>query len=171
MEERPDLTRRRLLASVPLSALGLVGAASVIDSCAVPGTYDAPVPRRTIGGGKAVSVREADAQYAFNDWQRWPIPEMPDLPLAPWDGVPGSFWKQSIANAAVDRSRTAQLPSVDIPLETAAGNVPWEGVSYGRPYQLVNENGPKTPVLDKSRPVTWDPRNGFQWPTEFLPLP
>ena len=60
---------------------------------------------------------------------------------------------------------------MDIPLETAAGNVPWEGVSYGRPYQLVNEDGLKTPVLDKSRPVTWDPRNGFQWPTEYLPLP
>ena len=60
---------------------------------------------------------------------------------------------------------------MDIPLETAGGNVPWEGVSYGLPYQLVDADGVMTPALDKTRPVTLDPDLGLQWPTEYLPLP
>jgi len=119
-----------------------------------------------------VTVREADAQYALRRWQQWPIPTMPDLPLAPWDGVPGCFWKQSIASAAVDLGRTVQLPAVDIPLETAGGNVPYKGFSYGLPYQLVDSTGVMTPALDKTRPVTVDLRTReLQWPTEYLPLP
>ena len=61
----------------------------------------------------------------------------------------------------VDVERTAQLPAVDIPLETAGGNVPWEGVSYGLPYQLVDADGVMTPALDKTRPVTSDPDLGL----------
>ena len=106
-------------------------------------------------------MREADAQYALRRWQQWPVPEMPDLPLAPWDGVPGCFWKQSIADAPVDRQRTSQLPAVDIPLETAGGNVPYKGVTYGLPYQLVDSDGVMTPALDKTRPVTVDRRTRF----------
>src|SRR6476659_6948814 len=147
MDEGPDLTRRRLLASAPLSALVLAGCVSQVDSRdpadPVYGSSTTSVPSGT-GGGGPVTVREADARFALQDWQAWPIPEMPDLPLAPWDGVAGCFWKQSIANAAVDVGRTAQLPAVDIPLETAGGNVPWDGVSYGLPYQLVDANGVMT---------------------------
>ena len=103
------MTRRRLLAGAPLSALVLAGAVSKLDK---PGpTAAAPLvgPTTTAApAGKSVTVREADAQFALGDWQKWPIPRMPDLPLAPWDGVPGCFWKQPIANAAVDRERTAR---------------------------------------------------------------
>ncbi len=60
---------------------------------------------------------------------------------------------------------------MDIPLETAGGNVPYKGFSYGLPYQLVDAAGVMTPALDKTRPVTVDPDRGPQWPTEDLPLP
>lgn len=114
-------------------------------------------------------VKEVDSQYLF-DWSKWPVPTMPDIFVEPWYGVDGSFWKTRIPYSTVDPARTALLSNFDIPISIGAGNTPYEGTSYGLPYNLVLESDPKTKVWDLARGVTW---NWFvpSYPTVNVPLP
>jgi hypothetical protein len=115
------------------------------------------------------TVAEVDARFQL-DWARWPVPQMPDVPVEPWAGVPGSFWTDDITARPVDASRTARLVDHDVPITVHAGDAPWQGSTYGMPYQLVDGGGPLTPVWDASRPVVW---NWFTptFPIVRLPLP
>lgn len=114
------------------------------------------------------TIAEVDAAYQW-DWTKWPVPEMPDLPLDPWAGVPGkdgapAFWHQPVKNAQVDVFRTNALPQYDLPMVAHGGDVPWQGSSYGMPFQLINSAAPTTPVWDQSRPITWT------WFTPTFPI-
>lgn len=115
------------------------------------------------------TVAEADKYYA-RDWSKWPVPQSPDIgPDQPWVGT-DPFWRDSIMHAPVDVERTSLLGSYDIPIVTAAGDPPRDGVSYGLPFQVVDTAKTMTKVYDKSKPITWK----FLKPTHpitFLPLP
>lgn len=116
-----------------------------------------------------VTTAEADSQYQF-DWTRWPVPQQPDILVEPWAGVPGSFWADDISSRPVDVVRTRALVDFDVPISSHAGNIPWQGSSYGMPYQIIDSTGPTTPVWDMSRPITW---NWFTptFPIVHVPLP
>lgn len=115
------------------------------------------------------TVWEADARrYALGNWRRWPVPEMPDLDVVPWDN--DGWWSTPIIADPIDVDRTAALPGVDVSITTAGGGVPYEGVSYGQPFNLI-DGVLLVPVLDKSRPGEWTPIIGYQWPWEWVPLP
>jgi hypothetical protein len=115
------------------------------------------------------TVAEVDSVYQF-DWGRWPVPTMPDVPVEPWTGVPGSFWNDDITARPVDQARTAALPAFDVPIQAHAGAPPWEGSTSGMPYQIVAAGGPLTAVWDASRPIVW---NWFTptFPVVQMPLP
>jgi len=114
------------------------------------------------------TVAEADAYYA-NDWTKWPLPQCPDG-VQPWDGVAGCFWKESVGSREVDTQRTAALASVDIAIGTSGGNKPYQGSTYGMPYQVIDTTRPMTKVYDKSRPITWSWLRP-SYPITYLPLP
>ena len=105
----------------------------------------------------AATTAEIDSQYAL-DWTKWPVPEQPAIP--DWQGP----WNIRVDQRAVDTERTARLAKHDLVVRTVAGNVPWEGSSYGMPINLFNVKGPKTPVWDMSQPVTWN------WFTPTFPI-
>ncbi len=95
-------------------------------------------------------VSEAEAQYALDGWQKWPVPALP--PIAPED-VPWAgrteFWNTPCNAWATDFERTAALAAVDCDIRERAGNQPAAPsvASYGLPYQLVDSvNGPFTKV-------------------------
>lgn len=114
------------------------------------------------------TVKELDSQYYALDWSKWPVPQMPDLPKEPWAGV-DAFWKKPVASAPVDTYRTGGLAKNDIKINAHAGGAPWQGTSYGIPFNLVNSKGPLTPVWDLSRPIVW---NWFtpKFPIDMVPL-
>lgn len=115
------------------------------------------------------TIAEVDAAYQF-DWGRWPVPQMPDVLVEPWAGVPGSFWVDDISARPVDAVRTRALVDFDVPIGTEAGDVPWQGSTYGVPYQLIDSAAPTTPVWDQAKPITW---NWFTptFPIVNVPLP
>lgn len=98
------------------------------------------------------------------------VPTMPDLTRVPWDGW-RTFWNTTVTDAPVDPDRTDALARVNLPIRTQAGNPPYEGSTYGTPYQLVTDAYPKTAVWDNGRPVTWEWFMRPVWPTVALPLP
>lgn len=100
---------------------------------------------------------EIDIQYAL-DWSKWPVPEMPPVP--DWQGP----WNKTISASGVDTNKTAKLAEFNVPIGTGAGGAPWAGSSYGMPISYYNDKGPKTPVWDMSRPVTW------HWFTPTFPI-
>lgn len=108
------------------------------------------------------TIREADANYAL-DWSKWPVPQMPDLPIEPWAGVQ-VFWKEAITDRPVDAARTAALVNHEIPIGTHGGDKPWEGSSYGMPFQIIDSRSATTKVWDLARPITWN------WWTPTLPI-
>lgn len=115
------------------------------------------------------TVAEADAWYQF-DWTKWPVPTMPDLPVPLWDGVAGCFWRDQISKSSVDVFRTNALPQYDVPIGAHAGDVPWQGSTYGMPFQIIDSSAPTTKVWDQSRPIVW---NWFTptFPIVKVPLP
>ena len=100
---------------------------------------------------------EVDAAYAL-DWSKWPVPEMPAIPK--WDGP----WNKLISTNVVDEARTAQLAKYNMPIKVGAGTQPWAGSTYGMPFTLYNDKGPKTKVWDLSKPITWN------WFTPTFPI-
>ncbi len=111
----------------------------------------------------AMTIAEVDARYQF-DWTKWPVPVMPDLPLEPWGAVSGCFWQEQITQAPVDVFRTNALPQYDLPMTAHAGDVPWQGSSYGMPFQIIDSGIRTTKVWDQSRPIKWN------WFTPTFPL-
>jgi hypothetical protein len=116
------------------------------------------------------TVQQADSQYAL-DWSKWPVPTMPDLKVVPWGNI-DSFWQHDLLSEPVDTERTnaLSLSDYDLPIDADAGNAPWEGVSYGMPFNIINNATPLTKVWDMSRPITW---NWFtpKFPITRVPLP
>jgi hypothetical protein len=108
------------------------------------------------------TIAEVDARYAA-DWTRWPVPTMPDVPTEPWAGIVGTFWTDDISARPVDTERTRALIDYDVPISSHAGAPPWQGSTYGQPYQLIN-NEPVTQVWDQSQPVRW------RWFTPTFPI-
>ena len=100
---------------------------------------------------------EVDVQYTF-DWAKWPVPEQPPLPE--WLGP----WNNRIALNAVDGARTAALAKYNVPISVGAGKKPWNGSTYGMPFTLNDDKGPKTSVWDLSKPITWN------WFTPTFPI-
>lgn len=116
------------------------------------------------------TVAEADSYYAQFNWTNWPLPTCPDLAEKPWAGVAGCFWNEPVKDRAVDAQRTAGLTLVDVPIRTSGGAAPYNGSTYGMPYQVISTTKPMTKVYDKTRPITW---NWFvpSHPITYLPLP
>jgi hypothetical protein len=106
----------------------------------------------------------AESLGSWPNWAGWPVPTMPDLPLEPWAGVAGSFWRDPIVDRPVDTERTGALVDVDVPISAGAGAPPYDGATWGMPYQLVDSTTPTTPVWDASRPITW------RWFTPTFPI-
>lgn len=103
-----------------------------------------------------VPIAVADAQYRFN-WSQWPVPEMPEVHTEPWEGVPGCFWREDITQRPVDHERTRALIDFDVPIKTGgAGAAPWQGTSYGMPFQLIDAKASTTGVEDASQPAPWE---------------
>lgn len=128
-----------------------------------------PAVDHQVGRLMPSTVAEVDASYQF-DWTRWPVPTMPDVLVEPWAGVPGCFWTEDITARKVDTSRTNALPAFDVPINAHGGDAPWQGSSYGMPFQLIDSAGPTTPVWDQSQPIRW---NWFvpTFPIVKVPLP
>ena len=110
-----------------------------------------------------VTTAEADARYAA-DWSQWPVPQQADILVEPWAGVPGSFWTEDISGRMVDAVRTKALVDVDVPITSHAGAPPWQGSSYGMPYQIIDSTAATTPVWDMSQPIRWS------WFTPTFPI-
>lgn len=125
------------------------------------------------------TVAELDGPHYGPGFPNWPVPEMEDVPVEPWAGVERSFWRDSTQGVPVDQARTAKLNEYDVAIRVGAGAPPWQGSSYGMPYQLVDAEGRTTPVYDQSR----YPRESRPWwafwagprfviyPIVHLPLP
>lgn len=109
------------------------------------------------------TVDTVDARYRA-DWSKWPVPVMPDLPFPPWHAVPGQFWREPVFDRAVDWERTRALQDVDVSISVGAGAPPWQGSTYGMPYQLIDANAPTTPVWDQSQWIRW------HWFTPTFPI-
>lgn len=116
-----------------------------------------------------VTIAEADARYA-SDWTKWPVPTMPDLPVPPWHGVAGCFWKDEVTAYSVDTARTTALPNYSVPMRAHAGGKPWQGSTYGMPFQIIDSAAPTTKVWDQSQPIKW---SWFKptYPIVNVPLP
>ena len=96
------------------------------------------------------------------DPSKWPVPEMPDVPVEPWANDPDAFWKQSVADRDVDHARTAALRAFnDMHIGFRGGGTPWQGSSYGQPFQLLHTISSMTQVWDMSRAPTW--RGRWVW--------
>lgn len=101
------------------------------------------------------TIAVADGAYRW-DWSKWRVPTMPDVPVEPWQGVVDSFWRDDITQRPVDHERTRALVDYDVPITTGAGAPPWQGTSYGMPFQLIDANAPTTPVEDAAQGVRWE---------------
>ncbi len=97
----------------------------------------------------------ADTGGLFQNWAEWPVPTMPDVPVAPWADVAGAFWRDQVDEWPIDSERSAALVDVDVPIRAGAGAPVWDGATWGMPYQLVDASSPATPVRDMSRPIVW----------------
>jgi hypothetical protein len=115
------------------------------------------------------TVQEVES-YFGPGWDSWPVPEMEPVKSEPWAGIGDCFWNLDITNYPVDSDRTAALADVDVPIGGSAGHPPWQGSTYGMPYQLITEAGPKTTVYDRSRGTWWEWFR-LRFPTVGIPLP
>lgn len=79
-------------------------------------------------------------------------------------------WQGRVNNLPVDVGRTSLLEEYDVPVSASGGNSPWQGTSYGHPYNVVDASVRPTTVWDLGRPITW---NFFtpSFPTEKVPFP
>jgi hypothetical protein len=101
----------------------------------------------------------------------WTVPRMPDLTgIEPWGDDLTAFWHVPIDTFEIDVERTGRLADLGYTLSCGGGNQPHEGTSYGQPFNLVLESGPKTAVWNLGKKVVW---NWFRptYPNVLLPLP
>ena len=103
---------------------------------------------------------------------QWMPDRCPDLepPHVPWVWDASAFWRRVVADAPVDRQRTAALVGVNCQVRAVGGSPPWAGATTGTPYQVVAWAGGLTRVWDLARPVQWR-WTGPRFPVEELPLP
>lgn len=99
------------------------------------------------------------------DWVRWPVPT--SAPVPRWPGGP---WEANISRRPIDLALTERLRGVDVPINCAAGEPPWDGSTYGMPVTSFDSKGSKTTVWDLSKPI-----GGYWWapsfPTSRIALP
>ena len=93
------------------------------------------------------------------EWAKWAPPELPALDAVDrWQGP----WQRDITTLPRDDARTARLRDFDVPVAAAAGDAPWQGSTYGFPYNVASDNGEQLAVWDLAKPLAWN------W---FTPIP